>query len=165
MLKEGLEFDAQTTGHLRDAHDRPATRVWEGIFLSCHGGVATMDVSDGLVDDLCKVSGVGALTYLDLVLADGFLRDAVPSDWLPITLSGGEDYELLLTAPKDVKNRVANTLAVSVSVVGDIVEGPLEVKVLDREGTVMPVECGGWDHFARKLLATICLSDSRNGSG
>ena len=38
-------------------------------------------------------------------------------------------------------------LDVPMSVIGDIIEGPPDVKVLDRDGNVMPVESGGWDHF------------------
>ena len=152
MLIEGLGFDSETAGHLRNAHNRPVPRTPQGISLAQHGVVAAIDISDGLVEDLsklCKASGVGAAIHADRVPADRFLREAFPDDWPELALGGGEDYELLFAAPPHVMDGVALTLDVPVSVIGDIVEGPPEVRVLDREGRVMPVERTGWDHFAR----------------
>ena len=151
MLKEGLQLDTRTTAHLKDAYDRPVPRVSEGIALVQRGVATGMDVSDGLVDDmakLCKASGVRAVVQSDLVPVDATLRHAFPSDWLEMALTGGDDYELLFTSPTDVMDRVAADLEVPVSVIGDVVEGPPEVRVLDRNGRDVPVRRGGWDHFA-----------------
>jgi thiamine-monophosphate kinase len=67
---------------------------------------AMIDVSDGLFIDLhrlCTESGVGAGIYEDRIpLSDG-LREAAErlgADPLKFACSGGEDYELLYTAPK-----------------------------------------------------------------
>ena len=143
-------FDDETASHLRDAHVRPMPRVAQGMTLAEQGVVTAMDISDGLVDDLgkmCKASGVGAVIRADRVPADDILKKAYPDDWLSLALGGGEDYELLFTAPPEVMGRVAAMLGVPVSVIGDIVEGPPDVKVLDRDGSIMPIESGGWDHF------------------
>ncbi len=149
-------FDDETSSHLINAHTRPMPRVAQGITLAKQGVVTAMDISDGLVDDLgkmCNVSGVGAVIRADLVPADGFLKKAYPDDWLSLALGGGEDYELLFTAPQEVMDKIAfpftEGLDVPISIIGDIVEGPSEVKVLDRDGNALPVERGGWDHFRR----------------
>ena len=152
MLTDGLRFDEATATHLRDAHCRPVPRVHQGVVLVQQGVAAAMDISDGLVDDLgklCVASHVGAVIRSDRVPADGFLRDAYPDDWLALALGGGEDYELLFTAPADTMDRVAPVLDVPVSVIGDIVEGLPRVEVLAPDGRAMTVEQGGWDHFRR----------------
>ena len=150
MLTQGLQFDSKTAGHLRDAHNRPAPRVAQGIALAQQGVVAAIDISDGLLSDLermCEASGVGASISADQVLADEVLKEAYPEEWLALALGGGEDYELLFTASPHVMERAVAALDVPVSVIGEVLEGPPQVRVLDQEGLVMAVERGGWDHF------------------
>ena len=145
LPKEGDVFH-----HLRDAHHRPMPRVSQGMELARHGVLAAMDISDGLVEDLskmCKASEVGAVIRGDSVPADDILRDAFPEHWLELALGGGEDYELLFTAPSELMSRVASALDVEVSVIGEVVEGPPGVRVLDRHGNDVSIERGGWDHF------------------
>lgn len=136
--------------HLRDAHHRPMPRVPQGMALAQQGVVAAMDVSDGLVDDLgklCRASGVGAIVQAERVPADDFLRRAYPNDWLELALGGGEDYELLFTAPAEVMESAVAALDVPVSIIGDIIAGPPKVAVLDKRGRSIAVKRGGWDHF------------------
>ena len=151
MLLDDLSFDDEVSAHLRNAHNRPVPRVAQGMVLARHGVAAAIDVSDGLVDDLaklCKASGVGARVYSDRVPVDGFLKRAYPKEWLSLALSGGEDYELLFTAPHEVIEAVAPLLGVPVSVIGDIVDEPRGVAVLDKKGgRAIPVDSRGWDHF------------------
>ncbi len=152
MMLEGRthQYDAETASHLREAHNRPTPRVAEGMALAEGGVLAAMDISDGLMDDLgkmCRASGVGAVVRSELAPADDYLKRAYPDDWLSLALGGGEDYELLFAAPQDVIDRVSPMLDAPVTVIGDIVKAPLEVKVLDSEGNAMNVASGGWDHF------------------
>ena len=117
----------RTVAHLRDAHNRPIPRVSQGQGLVRAGVRAAMDVSDGLVHDLgklCAASGVGAVVHAEQAPADAFLREAYPEGWLDLALTGGEDYELLFTAPRRVMEAAAAALDVPVTVIGEIVEGP-----------------------------------------
>ncbi len=150
MLLDGLMFDDETANHLRHAHNRPTPRVREGVELVRLGVRTAMDVSDGLVDDLgklSKASGVSAVIHADSVPVDDFLKRAYPDGWLDLALGGGEDYELLFTAPSEVMERVGSALDTPVTVIGEIREGPSHVSVLSRDGSVMEVSSGGWDHF------------------
>lgn len=150
MLWQGAFANDEVVGHLRDAHNRPVPRVQAGLALARGGVVTAMDVSDGLVADLgklCRASGVGAKVFADRVPADAFLREAYPSDWLALALGGGEDYELLFTAPPHVMKAVTTALDVPVAVVGEIVAGEPSVEVVDENGQAVPLEHSGWDHF------------------
>ena len=154
MMKEvpARRFGEETATHLVKAHNRHERRVPQGQALAERGVSAAMDISDGLVDDLrkmCEASGVGARIYAESVPVDATLRDAFAEDWLDLALTGGEDYELLFTAPQPVMDRVAGALDVPVSIIGEIVAGPPEVTVLDAEGRKMAVESAGWDHFGQ----------------
>ena len=150
MLTQGLKLDTETERHLLQAHNRPEPRVAQGIILAQRGVTSCIDISDGLVDDLWKLSkssGVGAMINANLVPVDEFLKQAYPQNWLNLALCGGEDYELLFTAPSDVMDRVISKLNVVTSVLGEIVEGPPQVKVLDPDGNELHIANGGWDHF------------------
>jgi thiamine-monophosphate kinase len=72
---------------------RPLARVTEGIDARGAGATAMIDVSDGLVADLGHVADESAV---------GFALDEIPvapGATLDQALTGGEDYELVFTAP------------------------------------------------------------------
>jgi thiamine-monophosphate kinase len=81
------------------AHRRPRARLDEGTAARMAGATAMIDVSDGLAADLRHIadaSGVGVV--LDRVpVAIGVNR--VSDDPESLALGGGEDYELIFTAP------------------------------------------------------------------
>jgi thiamine-monophosphate kinase len=81
------------------SHRRPRARLDEGTAARVAGATAMIDVSDGLSSDLghlADASGVGVV--LDRVpVAIGVSR--VSDDPEALALGGGEDYELLFTAP------------------------------------------------------------------
>ena len=154
VMTDGLAsgMDAGTACHLREAHNRPAPRVAEGAALAAAGVRAAMDVSDGLVADLgkmCQASGVGAVLDAAHLAADDCLRRAFSGEWLKFALGGGEDYELLFTAPPDVLEIAARNIEGPVHVIGEIVEGPPSVSVLDAAGRDVRLAAGGWDHFTQ----------------
>ena len=142
--------DPDTASHLTDAHNRPIPRVTQGMLLAREGVTAAIDISDGLVDDLgkmCAASGVGAVVYSDLIPADGWLKRAFPDDWLALALGGGEDYELLFTARPALVQQVAAESDVPVTVVGEVVDGAPEIRVVEGSGKALEVHRGGWEHF------------------
>lgn len=150
MLLRGLRFEEATALHLAEAHQRPAPRVSEGMVMAREGVACAIDVSDGLLADLghvCEASGVGAVVHAHKLPADEHLRAAYPKEWPQLALAGGEDYELVFTAPPAVMERVAPKLDAGASVIGDVVEGPPQVRVLDERGRRMSIERTGWDHF------------------
>lgn len=135
---------------LRDAHNHPMPRVSEGEALARLGVRCAMDISDGLVDDLgklCRASGVGARINALKIPADDRLKATFPASWLSLALGGGEDYELLFTAPDDIMESAASTLTTRVTVIGEVVAVERGVAVLGEKGNPLQVGSGGWDHF------------------
>ncbi len=149
ILRDDLARDSEAETYLRNAHNRPTPRVREGRALRTLGATAAIDISDGLVDDLGKVSvasGVGIDLLAESIPVDERLKRAFPDDWLTLALSGGEDYELAFAAPADVVAKVAEKLDLPMTAIGRVREGA-GIRVLDADGVEIPVDRGGWDHF------------------
>jgi thiamine-monophosphate kinase len=110
---------------------------------------AMIDTSDGLSTDLahiCEESGVGAE-----IQSVAIPRASVgnPSRKLDIefALHGGEDYELLFTAPakKRIPGRIAGT---PITQIGRITRGR-KVVLMDRTGIGRELKPLGWEHFRK----------------
>ena len=151
VMRDGLAPDGEAEIHLRSAHNRPVPRIREGRALRTLGVTAAMDISDGLVDDLGKLSvasGVGADLYAENIPVDDLLKRSFPEDWLTLALSGGEDYELAFAAPAKIVEEVQKALDTKVTPIGQVREGK-GIRILDADGNEMPVNHGGWDHFSQ----------------
>lgn len=141
----------EQAAHLKQAHFHPYPRVNEGVALARIGVKSAMDISDGLLDDLaklCRESGVAATIRAPDVPVDSILRSAFPDDWLGLALGGGEDYELVFTAPADIMETAIRDIDAPITVVGEIQSGPSQVTLLDESDNPINVDTGGWDHFA-----------------
>ncbi len=132
-------------------HLRPEPRVEAGRAAACLGVGAMMDLSDGLASDVrrvCGRSGVGCRVELDLLPVTEDTREYVGSlgrDPGELAATGGEDYELLISAPGPVLDALAQSVEVPLTVIGEVTDGD-EVVFL-RAGE--PVGgLSGWDHFA-----------------
>jgi thiamine-monophosphate kinase len=115
---------------------------------------AMIDVSDGLLADLghiCETSGVGAEIALPRVpLSPAAQRLVGADETLRAGLaSGGDDYELLFTAPQEAAGPIASLsarLSVPLTEIGAIEAGE-RVRLIDGAGRDVPVAVAGWRHF------------------
>lgn len=141
--------------YLTRAHNRPVPRVNEGVSLAAAGVRCAMDISDGLMDDLeklCRASEVSALLHADRIPVDRRLKSAFPDDWLNLAVAGGEDYELLFTAPPELMDKASSALPEPPAVIGRVGERPVDadvplVRLIDAQANPIDVTSGGWDHF------------------
>ncbi len=145
--------ESELAAHLINRYHLPQPRLTAGAGLL---GMATacIDVSDGLLQDLshlCQESGVGARLVMKRLPLSPSAVAAVrqtPS-WLEAIVSGGDDYELLFTAPPSTQKaleELAQTTATAITAVGTIVAGGNDI-VFDFEGTTVPFSRLGYQHF------------------
>lgn len=127
-------------------HLYPQPRLAQGLWLQRRGlASSAIDLSDGLSTDLahlCEESGVAAEVYAGLLpLASGAS--------LAQALHGGEDYELLFTAP--AATRLPRSIAgVSVTRIGRIAkprQSQPTITLLSDQGA-KPLDQRGWEHFS-----------------
>ena len=153
VLLEKPDIVPETAAALRQAFVRPIPRVDEGLVLVECGVRAAIDLSDGLLSDLehiCKASHIGAQVSLDSVPVDSAVRDSFGDHAVEWGLSGGEDYELLFTAPARVVEEVRASIGCPVTVIGQMVSGPeAKVTLVDGTGAELKMPRSGWDHFSR----------------
>jgi thiamine-monophosphate kinase len=151
MLTGGLSFDTQTTVALRKSFLQPVPRVKEGLVLVESGVRAGIDISDGFVSDLghiCKASGLGARVRNDLLPVAPVVKTHFSDRARELALSGGEDYELLFTAPMPVMEVVKSAIGCPVTIVGEMVlDQSAGVILLDENGNIYSPPKAGWDHF------------------
>lgn len=107
-------------------HKRPIPRIEAGRILMESGKAgAMMDISDGIGSDLrhiMKASGVGAVIDLErLPLSPELVSVCKEQGWdiYETATSGGEDFELMFTAPAGLENE----LDIAVYPIGKIVPG------------------------------------------
>jgi thiamine-monophosphate kinase len=146
------DADAATIAALAGRYHLPEPRLAVGRGLA---GLATaaIDLSDGLPGDLghiCAASGTGAQVEAARVPLSPAARTVVAAraDLLRTALAGGDDYELLFTAPPHASDAVAALAAgtgVPLTDIGEIVAGS-GVAIVDAGGDPIP-GLSGWSHF------------------
>jgi thiamine-monophosphate kinase len=138
FLKLGLSWEV--VGPLVRRHLMPEARNPKKIVQYA---TAMIDISDGLQIDLtrlCKESKVGARIFKEKIPISAEMKEAASLlglSPLGLALTGGEDYELLFTAPPEKK--------VNAIYIGDIVKS--KKSIVDSFGKEKPFSAGGYRHF------------------
>ena len=131
---------------------RPTPQIELGLLLREYAS-ACIDISDGLLADLEHIttaSNVGAkINFKDIPLSKEFQSNLTDEELIiPLVLSGGDDYGLCFTLPKekqsDFNSRILE-LGISVSCIGEI-ESKSGVRCLLNNKEVKIQELG-FQHF------------------
>ncbi|RJP31198.1 MAG: thiamine-phosphate kinase [Phycisphaerales bacterium] len=131
------------------AHRRPVARVALGQAAAASGLRCAMDVSDGLLQDIGHIAAASEVG-IELAAATLPLHPAAVAALgarvaLDLALGGGEDFELVLTGPRDALVRL-DTPEVPVTLIGRVVpDHPGEVIVWGEGGEVYEPPRRGWD--------------------
>jgi thiamine-monophosphate kinase len=134
--------------HLR--HFFPEPRIELGRILREKGLASAMiDTSDGLSTDLahiCEISGVGAELQAESIPRASVGKPSREVD-LQFALHGGEDYELLFTAPRS-KRIPSHIAGVPVTMIGHVTRFK-KIFLMNESGVGFELHPQGWEHFRK----------------
>lgn len=131
-------------------HLEPKAKLKLGQELAVIGVNSMIDASDGLADirHICHASNAGALIHADKIpISPKTREDARKLGKNPIdfALYGGEDFELIFTAPK---NKLERLKKLDVTAIGEIVGQNSGIKLI---GENFAKDLGrGFEHFKKK---------------
>jgi len=141
----------QYNQYLIERFFRPTARVDIGQAIMDYAS-SSIDISDGLIGDLKKImsaSDVGALINIeDIPLSKEMLKIYEPKKSQTFALSGGDDYELLFTAPAENLSKIMDISKEKdqkITHIGNITENKnLECR---KEGVTYEYQDEGYLHF------------------
>ncbi|MDP3132422.1 MAG: thiamine-phosphate kinase [Burkholderiaceae bacterium] len=147
--------DAATWEAVRQRMERPTPRVALGLALR---GVAhaAVDVSDGLLGDLQHILSASALgadlcddLLMNSVAISPYLKSVKPEFVSNFAWAGGDDYELVFTAPPAARAAVAHAAVQSDTPVTRIGHTTAEpgIRVRASDGQVWAGLPASFDHF------------------
>jgi thiamine-monophosphate kinase len=148
MQKERKKSKGKLNVREYPQHFFPEPRIELGCILREKGLASAMiDTSDGLSTDLahiCEESGVGAEVEAEAIPRARVGKPSREVD-LQFALHGGEDYELLFTAPrsKRIPSRIAG---IPITLIGHITR-QRKIFLRNPSGTGHEFEPRGWEHF------------------
>lgn len=138
-------------------HFMPLARVKEARLAAALGVTSIEDISDGLAADLkhiCEQSKTGARIYLSEIPIDDSVKkisEALTGSEYDLALNGGEDYELVFTAPESKVDKIIDEVLkiteTSISVIGEIVPEKEGIMLVKEDGLLTEMVSCGFDHF------------------
>ena len=152
-LRGRVKLSADAAAYCLARLEAPDPRVALGTRLRGLAASA-IDVSDGLLADVghiaqqSKVKAEIEFEQLPRSPALAACADRALAD--ECLLAGGDDYELVFTAPTEKRTAVeaaGAAAAVALTRIGRIVEGDPAVRLLDASGKPIAVGQTGYDHF------------------
>lgn len=140
---------AWSAGRVPNENDRarfanPVPRIDAAIALAARGATSAIDISDGLIADIGHIAAASKVSIeIDLARIPRF-GDATPME----AASGGEEYEIVVTAPEIDVEQFSSELGLDLTEIGRVVAGPERVELLNDGKKVSPPI--GFDHFRDK---------------
>ncbi len=151
-----LQRNENPSDFLSQRHHRPTPRLALGQALARQGLATSMiDISDGLLSDLghiLKQSGLGAHIDQQQIPLSSDARQHLqnhPEDE-DLILQGGEDYELLFSAPSrcsDDIDALSHRLNLPITRIGTLLNAEQGLTLVQLNGQEHRVEARGFNHF------------------
>ena len=115
---------------------------------------SSIDISDGLFDDLEKLINKQKLNYhinLDNIPTSKFLQSIVKRSKINKNklLSNGDDYQILFTAKKNksrIIQEISNKLSVKITKIGEILPSFQKSQIIDKNGNIIGLKNKGYIH-------------------
>lgn len=148
-----VDLSEEYRSHLLEGYLLPAPSC-ELAPLVANYASAAMDISDGLAGDfakLCAASKVGGVINTKLVPLSDAATNALAqsSKLLENVITGGDDYQLLVTVPASKADEFQRSTS-KMTRIGEIVPADEGVVVLGADGKPFDLAHGAFDHFRAK---------------
>ncbi|MEM6645767.1 MAG: thiamine-phosphate kinase [Bacteroidota bacterium] len=148
----GYTPDLEPYRYVINRHLTPTARLDAIAQWHAHGfqPTACIDISDGLsseIHHIARQSNVGALLHgpsLPIALETRSVADLIGEDVDTFALFGGEDYELLFTAPPAALEALPDD---SYNLIGTIKPADYGVQLSTGEGETIQLDASGYTHF------------------
>jgi len=120
----------------------PEPRIREAIWLAEQGATTAIDISDGLAADLGHIAAASRSAMCIDIAAVPTMDGVSPLE----AANSGEEYELIVTAPSELKTeRFNERFALELTRIGSVEHGPADVRFL--ENGVRIETPPGYSHF------------------
>lgn len=112
-----------------------------------------IDISDGLASEIlhiCTGSKTGCQLFEDKIPIDpatALAAEEFGIQAITAAMNGGEDYELLFTIPLSDYDKI--TSIKDITVIGHITAESQGINLIALDGTAVPVQAQGWQHFMK----------------
>jgi thiamine-monophosphate kinase len=157
LIMNKQEILTKEDRYLLDAHVLPKPYLDEGrVLAKSNAATACIDVSDGLVSDLTHImeqSRVGATLFADQIPVSEPLKSFCHKhrfDPVSFSLSGGEDYTLLVTVSPEhaagICETYYNVFKSPLYRIGVITDSQV-LQLQHPDGTIENITASGWEHF------------------
>lgn len=152
ILLDQLKFSGGDP--LLKAHLTPEPQIRLGRICSRYHVHALNDISDGLaseINEICRASGCGAIIYEKKLPFSGELAALAAQTKRVVyeyALYGGEDYQLVFTAPPETARKIMTAnVQIKLTIVGEIVAKEHNVTLVKERGDHIPLLPRGYNHF------------------
>ena len=132
-------------------HQRPEPQIELGQKLRRLGIHSMNDISDGLGSELNEIAVASNVSIV-------FEEQAIPlheetyelakhlqTNPVDYALYGGEDFQLVFTAPKSLLSELEKLSGITL--IGEVLSGPPRVQMVTSDKTIKTVEAKGYNHF------------------
>lgn len=158
IIKNKIVMRREDKVSLIEKHLSPVPRLKESeIIAKSRMATSMIDISDGLASDvrhICNQSNVGVvINESQLPIPSGVARveELLGLKPMSLALSGGEDYELLLTASPDAAEKIIKMVksktGTDVNIIGEIMPPDAGRWIFGVDGQMRPLIATGWDHL------------------
>ncbi len=155
ILQEGRKIQGSNRLIQKLLVPRPRIELGKALAKN-HWATAMIDVSDGLLMDashLLEESGVGACIWENRIpLSRSYQKwiCSLSNDPILFALSGGEDYELLFTAPNEIEGKLSSLsrlFKIPITSIGKILPQKEGLQIIREDGKVYSPSQLGFEHF------------------
>ncbi|MDY5409636.1 thiamine-phosphate kinase [Veillonella caviae] len=132
-------------------HQRPNPQIELGIQLRELGIHSMNDISDGLSSELWDIAQVSQVAIIideaRVPLHEETYKLAASLQTNPVdyALYGGEDFQLVFTAPKSLESSLQDLDGITI--IGEVIEGTPSVQAITKDKTIRTLDGKGYNHF------------------